>query len=63
MVMKKIKQILADERGFFVSIELIGLSVVALIIAALIYNAVMPETKSLHSKMIDRVKDVTSTGF
>jgi hypothetical protein len=61
--MQKIKQILADERGFFVSLELIGLSVVALIIAALIYNAVMPETKSLHNGMVTRVRDITSTGF
>jgi hypothetical protein len=61
--MQKIKQILADERGFFVSLELIGLSVVALIIAALIYNAVMPKTKSLHNGMVTRVRDITSTGF
>lgn len=61
--MQKIKQILTDERGFFVSIELIGLSVVGLIIAAVIYNSVMPNTTALHNGMVNRVKDITSTGF
>lgn len=57
------KKILADERGFFVSLEFIALSVVTLIIAVVIYNAVMPNTKNLHNGMVNRVRDVTSTGF
>lgn len=60
---KKSKDIITNERGFFVSMELIALSVVGLIIAAVIYNAVMPNTKNLHNGMVNRVKDVTSTGF
>jgi len=61
--LKKIQAILSSERGVAISVELIALSVAGLIIAAVIYNAVMPNTKALHNGMVNRVKDVTATGF
>lgn len=59
----KLKNILGNERGFSLSVEYIALGVVSLIIAAVIYNAVMPGTKNLHNGMVQRVTNITSTGF
>ncbi len=62
MFISTIKGILKDERGVE-ALETIGIVAIALVFAMIVYNNVGEPTKNLYSNMVNKTKDITSTGF
>lgn len=61
-MLSRVKNLLKNERGF-ASPEWLGLTVIAVILGLVVLNALLPKTQALHNNTVDRITNITGSGF